>query len=495
MNSTGDLGSNSASVLKPYPAYKPSGLEWLGEVPEHWRIVRNGQIFVQRNETGFPELPILEVSLSKGVRMRNLKNPNRKQMMTVRSDYKRAAKGDIAYNMMRMWQGAVGVTAVDGLVSPAYVVASPRGGTESRYFSALFRTSAYMAEVDKHSRGIVKDRNRLYWIDFKQMPSPCPPTAEQAAIARYIDRADRQIGRYINAKEKLVELLKEQRQTLVDEAVTGQIDVRTGLPYAAYKPSGVEWLGEVPAHWEVRRLRNAVKMRVSNVDKHVRKGEIPVRLCNYVDVYKHNCISQQIDFMRATATPEEIEQFRLEDGDVLITKDSEAWDDIGVPAIVTEPAEDLISGYHLALLRPFADVLIGSYLLRALQSQALAHQFHVEAKGVTRYGLSHASIKSVWLALPPLPEQVSIARYLGSADRRIRRCIQSAQRQIELLKEYRTRLIADIVTGKLDVSDAVAGLPEAESLDAEYPDTISDEDAAGDAGSLDTAPWAAGAKA
>ncbi len=181
--------------------------------------------------------------------------------------------------------------------------------------------------------------------------------------------------------------------------------------YPAYKPSGVEWLGGVPPNWEVQRLKTLCNLRVSNVDKHVRKGETPVRLCKYVDVYKHDFISQRIDFMRATATPKEIEQFRLEEGAVLITKDSEAWDDIGVPAVVTEPAEDLISGYHLALLRPFTDGLIGGYLLRALQSKGLAHQFHVEAKGVTRYGLSHASVKSVWLA-GPLPEQAAIARYL-----------------------------------------------------------------------------------
>ena len=153
-------------------------------------------------------------------------------------------------------------------------------------------------------------------------------------------------------------------------------------PYPAYKPSGVEWLGEVPAHWEVQRLRNTAEMRVSNVDKHAREGEPPVRLCNYVDVYNHDHISQEIDFMRATATYKEIEQFRLERDDVLLTKDSEAWDDIGVPAVVTEPAEDLISGYHLALLRPLTKVLIGSFLLRALQSKGVAHQFHVEAKGV-----------------------------------------------------------------------------------------------------------------
>ena len=222
-------------------------------------------------------------------------------------------------------------------------------------------------------------------------------------------------------------------------------------PYPKMKDSGVEWLGKLPEHWAIRRLRNAVTMRVSNVDKHVREGETSIRLCNYVDVYKHDYISQRIDFMRATATPEEIARFRLEEGDVLITKDSEAWDDIGVPAVVMEPPEDVISGYHLALLRPYADVLIGGYLLRALQSKGLAHQFHVEAKGVTRYGLSHAAIKSVWLVMPPLSEQTAIVRYLDHVDRRIQRYIRAKQKLIALLEEQKQAVIHQAVTGRIDV--------------------------------------------
>lgn len=176
-------------------------------------------------------------------------------------------------------------------------------------------------------------------------------------------------------------------------------------PYPAMKDSGVPWLGQVPEHWAVRRLRNLVDVRVSNVDKHTKDDEETVRLCNYVDVYKNDYIRPSMGLMRATATRDEVERFRLTVGDVLITKDSEAWDDIGVPALVRETATDLISGYHLALLRPFSTHLSGEYLLRALQSTAAQYQFHVEANGVTRYGLSHAAIKSVWLSAPPSPNK------------------------------------------------------------------------------------------
>ena len=222
-------------------------------------------------------------------------------------------------------------------------------------------------------------------------------------------------------------------------------------PYPEMMDSGVKWLGKVPTHWEVRRLRNVIDMRVSNVDKHIKEDEAPVRLCNYVDVYKNDYINEQMSFMRATATDEEIERFRLEKDDVLITKDSETWDDIGVPALVTKPATDLISGYHLALLRPRTDELAGGYLLRALQSKGLAYQFHIEAKGVTRYGLSHAGIKSVWLPLPPLPEQTAIVGFIDHVDRRIRRYIRDREKLIALLEEQKQAIIQQAVTGKIDV--------------------------------------------
>ncbi|MGP1677576.1 MAG: restriction endonuclease subunit S, partial [Burkholderiales bacterium] len=221
-------------------------------------------------------------------------------------------------------------------------------------------------------------------------------------------------------------------------------------PYPAMKDSGVPWLGEVPAHWEVRRLRNAVDMRVSNVDKHTNEHEVPVRLCNYVDVYKNDRITHRIGFMKATAVPEELARFRLERGDVLITKDSESWNDIGVPALVEHAAPDLVCGYHLALLRPFRQLMNGGYLLRAMQSPAVAHQFHVEANGVTRYGLSHTAIKSVWLPLPPLPEQAVIVRFLDHADRRIRRYIRAKQKLIKLLDEQKQVIIHRAVTRGLD---------------------------------------------
>ncbi|WP_456411834.1 restriction endonuclease subunit S [Oceanithermus sp.] len=233
-------------------------------------------------------------------------------------------------------------------------------------------------------------------------------------------------------------------------------------PYPAYKDSGVEWLGEVPEGWEVKKLRQVTRLIVSNVDKKSSNSEVPVRLCNYMDVYNHEVITEDLSFMQATATKEEIRKFAVKRGDVVITKDSEIWNDIGVPAYVNCEAPNLIYGYHLAILRPLANTLEGKYLFRTLQSQPVATQLHIEATGVTRFGLSQQAIKSVQIPLPPLPEQRAIAEYLDRETKKIDAAIEKTKKSIELWEELRATLIADVVTGKLDVRKAAEGLPEEE---------------------------------
>jgi type I restriction enzyme S subunit len=363
--------------------------------------------------------------------------------------------------MMRMWQGAVGVAPVEGLVSPAYVVAHPFPETEARYFNYLFHTNVYMNEVDKYSHGIVKYRNRLYWDEFKQIPSVFPPTDEQKTIANFLDANARMTRQLVRAKRRLIELLNEQKQGIIHEAVTCGLDSNVRL-----RPSGIDWLGDVPEHWEIKKLRDIAQLLVSNVDKHTIDDEIPIRLCNYTDAYKNEFISSAIAFVAASATAAEIKKFRIRIGDVLITKDSELWNDIGVPSFVNFEELDLVCGYHLAMLRPRIDWIHGTFLHRSLQDRIIATQFHVAAKGVTRFGLSQQSIKDVLLPVPPADEQLAIVETLANQLRSISVALLSAQREIDLLREYRIRLIADVVTGKLDVRGvALPTLDETEDLD------------------------------
>ena len=221
--------------------------------------------------------------------------------------------------------------------------------------------------------------------------------------------------------------------------------------YMATQTFGTRWLGNLPANWNVCRLKNLAETIVSNVDKHTKEEEVPVRLCNYVDVYKNDKINLQIPFMVATASREELKKFRLKQYDVLITKDSETWNDIAVPALVTETATDLISGYHLAILRPKAG-MNGKYLFWSLQSKQFTYQFHVEAKGVTRFGLSHNGIRSVLLPFPPPEQQAAIVRYLDKAEQQIQAYISAKEKLIALLEEQRQTIIHQAVTRGLDPS-------------------------------------------
>lgn len=222
-------------------------------------------------------------------------------------------------------------------------------------------------------------------------------------------------------------------------------------PYVEYKESGLPWVGQVPAHWETRRLRHACEMRVSNVDKHTKQGETSVRLCNYVDVYKSERIRESTPFMAATASEDERIRFGLRRGDVLITKDSEQWNDIGVPSLVEFEAPDVVCGYHLAILRARPG-LHGAFLHRALQSHFISGQFHVEANGVTRYGLSHGAIQGVAIPLPPPAEQAAIVRLLDWANGRLERAIRAKRKVIALLNEQKQAITHRAVTRGLDPS-------------------------------------------
>lgn len=210
------------------------------------------------------------------------------------------------------------------------------------------------------------------------------------------------------------------------------------------------WIGRVPSGWQVARLKTIADVRPSGVDKHSIDGEVPVRLCNYVDVYKNDRITADLAFMEATATPSEIERFTLAAGDVLITKDSETPDDIAAAALVERSAEGAVCGYHLALLRPERGRLHGAFLFWSLKGAGSLAQFSVRAQGITRFGLTTAAMGDVLLAVPPPAEQRAIAAFLDRECGKIDALVAEQERLIALLKEKRQAVISHAVTKGLD---------------------------------------------
>jgi type I restriction enzyme S subunit len=206
----------------------------------------------------------------------------------------------------------------------------------------------------------------------------------------------------------------------------------------------------LPAGWEAKPLRSIVDYVVSNVDKVPAENEIPVRLCNYTDVYNNEFITLDLEFMQATATEEEIAKFGLRVDDVAITKDSESWDDIGVPALVRETASDLVCGYHLALLRPHKQQMNGAFLFRCLQAKPVRVQLELAADGVTRFGIPKSEIGAMTLPVPALAQQRAIADYLDRETARLDALVAAKERVLWLLAEKRRALITRAVTRGLD---------------------------------------------
>ena len=209
-------------------------------------------------------------------------------------------------------------------------------------------------------------------------------------------------------------------------------------------------LATLPGNWAIVPIKSACYFTVSNVDKHSLEDETPVRLCNYTDVYKNDRVSPELELMSATATEDEIKKFHLEIGDVIITKDSESWDDIGIPAYVEATADDFVCGYHLAFMRPNKHLLEGRFLFRCVQSRPVALQLELEATGVTRYGLPKGAIGNTLIPLPPIETQRLIADYLDCETARIDALVAEKEKMLVLLEEKRSALISRAVTRGLN---------------------------------------------
>lgn len=435
---------------KTYETYRPARMRFLPPVPEHWSEQRakvNFREVDERSRTGAEEL--LSVSHLTGVTPRSQK----KITMFKAASYvgsKLCRPGDIVINTLWAWMAALGASKHAGIVSPAYGVYRSRqdGMFNPSYLDYLLRIRPYTAEYYGRSTGIRESRLRLYPDQFLDIPLLQPPLTEQDQIVAYLRAQDSHVARLIKAKRDLIALLTEQKLRIIDHAVTCGLDSS-----AKRKPSGIAWLGEVPEQWEVVYIKHIADVRFSGVDKHSHVDETPVRLCNYTDVYKNERITVDMDFMRATAREAEIERFTLKDGDVILTKDSETPDDIGVPAWVPQSLPGVVCAYHLGLLRPEPRRVLGEYLFRAIASARTAQQFHVLATGVTRFALSKHDVKNAVVVLPPVPEQKTICQWITDECRPLDEAIKRANDEIALIREYRDRLIADVVTGQVDVCD------------------------------------------
>ena len=446
-----------SSPFGPYSKYKDSGVEWLGQIPAHWTV---GRV----KDCAAVWLSNVDKKVVQGepqVRLCNYTDVYYQERIDSGLDFMQATAKPEQVRRFSLRRGDVLITKDSetwtDIAVPAVVV-EDLPGVLCGYHLALIRPKSHcLGAFLGAAIGAVglRDQYRisangvtrfgLTGDAIRNGVLPLPPLEEQRAITSFLARETARIEELVAKQKRLIDLLQEKRVALLTRAVTRGLDAN-----AAMKNSGVEWLDEIPAHWTVARVKECATVRLSNVDKKVVDGEPQVRLCNYTDVYYQERIDSQLDFMSATATPQQVRRFSLRRGDVLITKDSETWTDIAVPALAAEDMRDVLCGYHLALLRP-KSLCLGAYLGAAIAAAGLRDQYRVSANGVTRFGLTGDAIKNGVLPLPPREEQCAITAFVDRETARIEEVIAAVNESIDRLVENRSALIAAAVTGKINV--------------------------------------------
>lgn len=473
--------------LKPYSNYKESGHDWLGLVPQHWSVLPNRALFAEVNERDHPDEEMLSVTITQGVirQKKLLASGSKKDSSNQdKSAYKLVCPRDIAYNKMRAWQGAIGVSNLRGIISPAYVVMRLREPQNERYFHYLYRTPHFAKEAERWSYGITSDMWSLRPEHFKIIYSPLPPHSEQTAIVCFLDYADQQAERYIRAKKKVIALLTEQKQAIIHRAVTRGINAKVPL-----KPSGIFGLGDVPEHWGILLLGRCMSRIEQGWSPVAAEGELAE---NQWAVLTLSCVkrgkfnSSAIKPISMTAdVPRELEVHK---DDFLLTR-SNTRNLVGDVCIVDDARPKTILSDLIYRLRIKKDILDPQFLMYELLSPLGRWQIERDARGSsgTMPKLAQGHIKSWRILLPPLKEQEIIIEHIVNETKQIDLAIAKTQDEINLLREYRTRLITDVVTGKLDVREVAARLPagemssldsngEEDSIETEFIDTSSGDD-------------------
>lgn len=431
--------------LAPYERMRPSGAEWIGNIPEHWTVAPLGSLTSAKSEKGITDLPLLSVLREKGVVLRSdlADGENNNVMPDDLAAYKVVRKGDLVINKMKAWQGSLGLAPCDGVVSPAYFVFELTM-LNIHFAERMLRSRSYVDRFARASDGVRIGQWDLGIPAMKRIECVIPTVGEQAAIVRFLNYFDMKNRRSIAAKQKLIGLLQEQKLTVVQNAVLRGLD-----PNAPMKQSGVKWLGAVPSHWPVgqlRRLFRAVfrteavgdepKMSLSRSRGFIRSDDLGTRAAmSAMSVAMSVCVPGDLVMNKYQA---QAGLFGSAKQRGLITANY----------TVFCPVRNLNTDYFRLLLasRTFNDI------------------FAVASRGVGdgMTPLYNSAFYATNVPEPPLEEQDAIVRFVDEQVAAIDRTISTAKREIELLQEYRTRLVADVVTGKLDVRDAAAMLPDLE---------------------------------
>ena len=452
--------------LQPYSEYKDSGVPWIGHIPARWDVRRMKLLLREvdsRSATGKEQL--LRVSQYTGVTQRKAIDgsdaPDTRAASLV--GYKRVTPDDLVINIMLAWNGSMGVSRYDGIASPAYCVYRFKSGARPWYYHELLRLPLYKGRIKTASTGVVESRLRLYSDDLGRIEAIQPPTEDQDAIVRFIDYANGRLERAIRAKRKVIALLHEQKQAIIHRAVTRGLD-----PTVSLKPSGIPWLGDIPKHWEMKRAKQVCAGIIdckNRTPEMVEGGAFTVVRTTNIRNGRFNLAGSFPTDRRNYETWTQRGAPRV--GDVFFTREAPVGEACLVPDV-----QNLCMGQRMMYFRPNTDLLDATFLLHSIYGPVVRTYIEHSSNGSTVGHLKLGQVSALPLLWCPVEEQKKIVAHIANESAPLSNAINRFEREIELLREYRTRLVADVVTGKLDVRPAARQLPA--EAGGEQPGDLSD---------------------
>ncbi|MGO2672501.1 MAG: restriction endonuclease subunit S [Psychrobacter celer] len=432
-----------------YESYKDSGVDWLGEIPEEWNLLKVKNIF--RLAVNYAEKnnghELLSVYTEIGVKPRKeLEERGNKASTT--DGYLMVEKGDIVVNKLLAWMGAIGISNYDGVTSPAYDILKAYKPINGLFYHYLFRNPRFVSELKRHSRGIMNMRLRLYFDKFGDVLVPFPPLEIQNETVKFIESRATQIDQAIALKQQQIAKLEEYKQIVIQNAVTKGLN-----PNAPMKNSGVDRIDKLPEHWEVKKFRFSFKFqRGLNITKDDLRDK-GVLCLNYGEIHSKYGFEllpeHKLKYVDDKYT-ETNHKSLLNNGDFVFADTSEDIAGSGNFSYINGMMQ-VFAGYHTLIAKPIID-FDSRFVAYLLDSRAFRGQVQQRVKGVKVYSITQSILKSTYIWLPPIDEQVKIVQELDLEMKLINETIQSYKTQINRLKEYKTILINQAVTGKIKIS-------------------------------------------
>ena len=441
--------------FKQYPSYKNSGVEWLGDVPEHWNTKPTKYCFKLITDKAIENNSevLLSVYTDIGVKPRSeLEERGNKASTT--DGYWIVKKGDIIVNKLLAWMGAIGLSNYSGVTSPAYDILRIKYNYTPEYYNYLFRNGDMFTEFKRYSRGLMDMRLRLYFSEFGNIKLPVPSIDEQQKIVSFLDTETARIDTLIAKQEKLIELLEEQRKSIISHAVTKGLN-----PNALMKDSGVEWLGRVPCDWQYYSIKRTIKV----LTDYTANGSFAdlAKNVNYLDygfsrLVRLTDLREDLNNNGVYITEDAHKYLKKSElfGGELLLANVGAY--AGFACLMPNKKIKATLAPNMFLLRFKEQRINNKFMYYLINSKTIQYQFQVSMTSTAQPKLNKDNVKSIVMFLPTLQIQNEIVEYLDSENLILDNLIFKQQALIEKLKEYRASIISHAVTGKIDVREHMA---------------------------------------